>query len=326
MGLGAPLTSDQAQTYAAKLQHLWIVTEQLRPVGRFMQSLGPLAPPCIALPYTAMREKVLDAASVILESIRSHGTEEQWRDFERTLATGPLFPDPKGEGGLVGAFRSLPELKVYWSTAPSKWWGMTTVPQASHGKLGGLEPVVPPTPSGSIQRVVFTRTAAQAALPAAEAAWGSRFFRVLGAGGRIFGRAFNGLTIAYLAWEGRNGIGDYLTTLIREKTPPADVSGVIDQVISTFNDIFVPEVVQQLRAAARAVKSAGANPAAILQALLAVTPSSEKPMPSLREALDLGADGDETVVGDSTKFHHDPWLPLGVLVAGTAADLALGME
>lgn len=328
----AGLPAVDAESYAARLQHLWILAEQLRPIGHMLKAMGPLAPPCIAMPYAAMRENLIDSAGAILDEIRSKGSAEQWAAFERTLATGKIFPKPEGQsGGLVESFRSLAELKVFWSTAPAKWWGMTTAP-TSQGGLKGFDdvlnlPRLPPAPSASLPGVAFTRAAEVTALTEANTIWRSPFWRAVRSGGSFFGRAASALFVVQMAWKGAGGIGDYFIGVVRSQNPSAGIIAQVDATIRAFNFEFVPKVVQQLTAATRAIKSAGVNPAALLPALLAVDPWSEKPAASFEAAIAAGADGDVVNIGDATKFHRShPWLALGVFVGGTFADLALGME
>ncbi len=137
------------QRYHARLVELWCVAEQMRLTGEMLAEMGPLAPPCLALPYMTMRGVAQDATDALLTEVRARGSEDDYRRFEMVCG-GALLPDPKRRPAKpIAAIMSLPGLKAFWANAPSKWRGLTTIPGGtSQGGLGDTATVPrPPSPT-----------------------------------------------------------------------------------------------------------------------------------------------------------------------------------
>ncbi len=323
LGAAADLPPATVTSYEARLKHLAMVSESLRPIGNMLATMGPLAPPCLAIPYDDMRDRVQSAAAKLLASMRDHGTADEWKRFESAMGGGVLFPDPRGRPtGPIDSIASMPRLVEFWRDAPPQWWGTITQTPGPMGKLGatpllpGGSPLLLPSSTSSIPRVIFTRAGATEAVSWAARIWRSPVVRAIRAGGRFFERGLIVLAVADFAWEA----GRRIYTWIWGSDPPPDVSAEVDAAIAFFNNEFWPEVVQQLEGVMLAMASAGTNPAALLQALLAIDPR-KLPMPP-----EMGPDGSEFdwkgLVPNAAR-HGDPWAALGVLVFGTAADLTL---
>lgn len=315
LGAGAANLSPAAvRSYEARLKHLSILAEQMRPIGNMLADMGPLAPPCLALPYEEICEKLQDAAVKILASIKAHGTQDQWDRFETAMGGGELFPEPKGRAtGPIDSIASLPRLTEYWTSAPACWWGTFTVP-SSAGKLGAL-PLLPPSRS-SIPRVIFTRAGAARAGSWASRLWNTPLVRSARAAGRFFEKALIVLFVADFAWEKARDIYSW----IAGEEPPPDVSAEVDAAIAFYNNDFWPEIAQQLEGVMLATASAGSNPAALLQALLAIDPTKLPPPSS------MGPDGTEDdwrkLVPHAVR-RGNPWAALATLIGGTAVNLGV---
>ncbi len=154
----------------------------------------------------------------------------------------------------------------------------------------------------------------------AQRIWNSGFFRAARMGGRFFSRAATVGVIAAFAFDAVIRIYSWWTSA----PPSPSVAKMCDDAIDFFSEHYLPETAQQLQAAMIAVAHAGGNPAKLVQELFSADPWALSPLPA------MGADGQAGVWKDllpTLKFRRPaPWAALGVLVGGTFADLALGME
>lgn len=324
--LGASgLPEATATSYEARLKHLWMTAEQLRPDGNLLASLGPLAPPCMALPYMRMRAKLVDATQAILGDMKSRGTPAEWADFERVCGGGKLFPNAEGPyTGPIDGIMSLPVLTTYWKDAPAKWQASFSVPvpPSAHGKLRGLGDAE--TEAFELMDLSGTPTVPTASMVTrafgfARSIYEARWFKVLRSAGRVFEKAMIVLFIVDFAWEGARKIYNRIWS----DSPPPNIAQQVDDAISFFNNEYQPEVSQQKLGVILALASAGpGKPAALLQALLAIDPWALKPLPTTGGDSD-GNDGAWSDLLPGAKRTGNPWAALGVFLGGSMADLTL---
>lgn len=310
------LDETTATSYEARLKHLWMMAEQLRPVGELLQSFGPLAPPCVAKPYMQMRGKLTSASSLLLAAVKVLGSEAQFAEFEKLAGGGAPLGDERTVGPIY-SIRSLPFLTVYWKDAPQQW--------QSFGGSGGGGTVAPgPGKLGDVETEAFdlmdlsgkAKSPSPGMLARARVVagriWNSKWVRTPTKFlGRWLGRGF----LVMVAWD----IGSRIYGAIWGDDPPPDVQAKVDEAVAFFNNDYLPEIAQQLQGMLLASASAGSNPAKLQSAMRAIDPWKLRPLPV------LGPEGDEGAWKDlvTLKRRGNIWAVLGVFVGGSALDLAI---
>ena len=318
-GLG-PAT---ATSYEARLKHLWTTAERLRPIGQLLEDFGSLAPPCVARPYTVMREKLVEATAMLLDAIQTRSTPEEFAAFEK-LSGGPGSLGLESNVGPKAAIQSLPVIKSYWKDAPSKWQGMMTTPIPGMGGLAGLGDADAESYALSLMdasaatKKAPTTSMARRALAGARQAWNSKWFRVVRPVGRIFDRVLTVTFVAYFAWEGARKLYNWIWS----EDPPPPVANKVDEAIAFYNADFLPEVSQQYKGMLLAAENAKGNPVKLIQEMLAIDPWSLTPVPP------MGSGDDEGVWGSGLprKRTGDPWLAGGILLGGSGLILAAARD
>jgi hypothetical protein len=277
--------------YGALLVRLRVIAEQVRAQGRALVALGPLAPPCLALPYAEMREFLFGATNQLIGEIVTKGTAEQKAEF---LRRGGITEQPDGTY-VVPWVSDIPELQTYWKDAPSQWQGPPSV-EAEIPPAGGLGYVMTsyPPPGGLRPEGV---AAAPVVAPAAgdwiafgpkrtvmyqiKVAWEQFKLGVVERGGwkpfvkTWLARSANYALWGWILWD----IGSSIYESIWGE-PPGDVTQqrVVDT-ITWYEEQYIPETSQQYKAMAKIVQTAGVNPAALQALMLAVNPyTSETPI------------------------------------------------
>lgn len=279
------------------------VMDELCAQGKALRMLGPIAPPCLAVPYNAMRKIVYDAAVALYDDFMADVPEAAREEQARNL-------DP-----FIAAVADMPVITQQWDDGPKQW-------RRTPGHDGIVVPgapvvvdLLPPRGMGQVDLPFFIqrhhggppekwswpllRAAGWKIQEVGSAVYvnGVRYsygggFTFKDIAGRVVTAAAVGVMVAPLAGVGlvAGAIGGAAVLVIGETLGlgsmahvlaaalAADIGPsavIVADTLQAFETVYRPATIQQWRALDRCAKAAGGDPAKLVAAMRVVDPEKE---------------------------------------------------
>lgn len=274
---------DTGPSFVSLTNDLGRMIQILRNIGRQVAPLGPFAPPCVALPYEAMRENIANAVVNLSTKAGAMPAGDE-RDVYLAVAAA-----------LAKEVVLLPSMERYWQQAPVFWMYVGDSPVRPTGKpLGSAWDWLPLPPGGAdaieqawehrrevnwwdlhLRVVAFNNYASGAA--AGVVAW-----MVGGAAASFYIWGTLAIQVAQSTWQ---GIQDAVRA---QQNLGASFLNEHQTLIAKFYGKFLPEVYQQVRAVNKIVTDPNFSLitdndkrfVAFLRSMLTTNPYDEPTMPA----------------------------------------------
>jgi len=292
---------------ATHFYRLRSVVDDLAPLGKALSLLGPLAPPCLAVPYVHMRLMVIEAF------------EQAWAEFTMDDTEEQLQADTFSLAPIIAAVANLPDLTDMWRNAPDQWRTSPIIPgrlipvlEPLHvegrgvGRIRGLrgpDDLDDPARNAKAKRdlsdirarmfganqamfigeqQMLTRGIATQGeeISWGEAAWSTGKVVTGAVVGWFLGGPWGAVTGAVWAISHnippvRSNFDEVKRKLLQQMT----INEPVDTMIATFEDEYRPATIQQRKALIRAVRAAAGDPNAFVAIMKQIQPSLETMAP-----------------------------------------------
>lgn len=331
----AEIESADERSFGALMVRLRVIAGQMKSQGMALAALGPLAPPCLAMPYAEMREFLFSATNDLIGEMVTKGTAEQKADF---LQRGGITETDDGKF-IVPWVSDLPELQTYWKDAPSQWQGPPSVtaeiPPA--GGLGYVMTAYPPPgglrPEGTVAAPVVPPTGAdwvrfgpkRTMMYRIKTAWESFKAGVVERGGwKPFAKEWLRRSASYALWGWILwDLGSSVYESIWGERPGDVVQQRAIDTVTWYEEQYLPETSQQFKAMSKIVQATGMNPSAMLALMIVVDPySTEEPIGPTPESGDGGTWQQIAAVSSAPAAQIGP--AMAILVLGATGAMIAG--